>query len=310
MVAPRVKHFLWLTFKGRISTSDYLHSINIGPSCFLCSRNHDYESICHLFNNCHFAQSVWELLGTKIGSEFSFGDGFESGSWLVDATYSHFAKSVIASSAWFIWKNRCDKIFRSASVSYQSVVCRALAHAGDFSRAQADQLGKRLILNNFTHSDGSFLFVSSYWNAANEVSGAGFFCANSNYNILVAGSCPLHVDREDEAENYALKLALQASLDLGIQLKHIFIQHPDTFRAVSLFHNIHGRCISPLSHHIHQLLNLLHCPMIHIIPKTWASPAFKLASFGANLHALNLFFQGFELPRWLMRVFSLAGFDF
>ncbi|XP_039120948.1 uncharacterized protein LOC120257557 [Dioscorea cayenensis subsp. rotundata] len=59
MVAPRAKHFLWLTFKGRLSTSDYLHSINIGPSCFCALCNTDYESICHLFNSSHFARSVW-----------------------------------------------------------------------------------------------------------------------------------------------------------------------------------------------------------------------------------------------------------
>lgn len=30
-VAPRIKHFMWLMFKGKIKTYNYLHSLNLGP---------------------------------------------------------------------------------------------------------------------------------------------------------------------------------------------------------------------------------------------------------------------------------------
>lgn len=51
-VFPLVKHFLWLMFNGRISTADYLHSINLGPRsmCVFCNLN--YETPEHLFHQC------------------------------------------------------------------------------------------------------------------------------------------------------------------------------------------------------------------------------------------------------------------
>lgn len=57
-VVPRAKHFLWLLFKGRISTSEFLYSLNLGPRnlCTLCGL--EYETIDHLIGSCQYAQTV------------------------------------------------------------------------------------------------------------------------------------------------------------------------------------------------------------------------------------------------------------
>ncbi|XP_039130816.1 uncharacterized protein LOC120267185 [Dioscorea cayenensis subsp. rotundata] len=168
-VAPRVQHFLWLAFKGRVSTYDYLYSINLSPRNFCAMCNLMHESIEHLLYSCNLAQAVWGHVCTKLNIPNPFSGGFCFGEWLICDLLSPFAKAVIASATWFLWKNRCDKIFRSFSVSSLVIVSRAFSHARDFSFAHADKFGSRLILNNFSFRDGLFLFVVSQWIEASEV---------------------------------------------------------------------------------------------------------------------------------------------
>lgn len=97
---------------------------------------------------------------------------------------SSHCKSVIAATAWFIWKNRCDKIFRDSAVPCQVIASRAYVHVLEFSCATADQFGKRLLLNNFSSADGPYLFISNFWNVATKVGGAGFYCSTSNYKLF------------------------------------------------------------------------------------------------------------------------------
>ncbi|XP_039138822.1 uncharacterized protein LOC120276159 [Dioscorea cayenensis subsp. rotundata] len=95
-VAPRVKHFIWLVFRGRISTSEYLYSIGLGPrnACALCGLK--LETIDHLFVQCPRAIDVWTSVCQKLNISISFLDGFRSGSWITFDGHSLFIKSVIA----------------------------------------------------------------------------------------------------------------------------------------------------------------------------------------------------------------------
>lgn len=81
---------------------------------------------------------------------------------------------MIAIAMWFIRKARCDAIFRSVSLNWSIIACKAYAHALEFSQTAGDQFGKCLILNNFSNADSSFLFSSTTWNEATKVSGASF----------------------------------------------------------------------------------------------------------------------------------------
>ncbi|XP_039145742.1 putative receptor-like protein kinase At3g47110 [Dioscorea cayenensis subsp. rotundata] len=78
-IAPRVKHFIWLLQHGRISTTDYLNSINLGPRslCIFC--NLELESIEHIFLDCCKVQSVWNLINHSLGCNISFPDFISTG---------------------------------------------------------------------------------------------------------------------------------------------------------------------------------------------------------------------------------------
>lgn len=65
-VTPRVKHFIWMVFQGKLPTTDYLYKLNLGPDnpCILCGLTK--ESIDHLFNQCPKTQLVWRHLSIKV----------------------------------------------------------------------------------------------------------------------------------------------------------------------------------------------------------------------------------------------------
>lgn len=58
------------------------------------------------------------MLTDKLGLCLAFLDGFNSGVWLTSYNYPIFTTSITAATAWFIWKARCDAIFRNISINY------------------------------------------------------------------------------------------------------------------------------------------------------------------------------------------------
>ncbi|XP_039130949.1 uncharacterized protein LOC120267377 [Dioscorea cayenensis subsp. rotundata] len=249
------------------------------------------------------------LVQDKLNVAISFPAGFRFREWLICASNNTYVKAVVVATTWFIWKNRCDRIFWNYSVSSQVIISRAIAHARDFSLVHADQFGWRLLLNNFTMNDGPFLFIASFWSEASEVGGAGLFCVSTNCSGLVAGACPIHAISEAEPNLLAINLALQAMVDTGIMIRHLFITSPAAAKSLSSNH-ISIRSLQTWILGINLLLNTAGHPCVHVILKLWASPAFKLASFAINLHMLTLFFQGQDLPHWVMLAFRKAGFVF
>ncbi|XP_039131954.1 uncharacterized protein LOC120268733 [Dioscorea cayenensis subsp. rotundata] len=158
-IAPRIKHFIWLIFMGRLPTTDHLFNINLGPDtpCALCGLHR--ETIEHLFVSCPKIQPVWNYLSTRTNRNISFPDNFSTGSWITGYNHSLFVVSLIVACAWFHWKNRCDVIFRNAQLNSINIVCKAWAHANDCNLSTHSLLGRKLISNNFSWASGHFLFT-------------------------------------------------------------------------------------------------------------------------------------------------------
>lgn len=51
-------------------------------------------------------------------------------------------------------------------------------------------------------------------------------------------------------------------------------------------------------------------PSIHVIPRAWMTLTVKLAAHGANLHSVNLFLHGCDLPCWIIKSFIKAVLPF
>lgn len=78
-VALKGMLFLWLTFKGRISTADYLYSINMGPRSFCAMCNLEVESIEHLLYSCCNIHAIWNQIRLKMGFDLSSFNAFCNG---------------------------------------------------------------------------------------------------------------------------------------------------------------------------------------------------------------------------------------
>lgn len=309
-VAPRVKHFVWMLLHGRISTTDYLNSINLGPRslCSMCSL--DLESIEHLFIDCCKAQLVWNLASQALGRNLSFPDNISSGAWITDYNLSLHSVSFIAAILWFIWKSRCEAIFKSSSPNFTNIVRKAEAHVKAFWQENASGVGRRLILNNFSNLDECFLFYAHNWNCSNKVGHLGFFVSNLTYSISCAGNCKFVAESQLDSEIRALDTALRTVLDRQLSVRrilHCSRSLPHLLNSVSS--PMTWRYSHPVSD-VNHLLLLAGDPSFVEIPGRWNAPAFALSVAGANLHNLNLFLSGRDLPRWIMKLLLDHGFTF
>lgn len=308
--APRVKHFLWLLFKDRLSTFEYLYSINLGPRNFCPFFGLHFDSIEHLFLTCYKTQGVWSHAESLFGKRFNFSGGFIAGNWLANFGGNTFVKSMIAAVAWHLWKARCDLIFRNIQPNFEVVTLKAYCFAKCHSRPHTMYSGQRFLLNNFTATNGLFLFITTSYCSFTQVYHAGFFCTSATYNIIFAGPCPVTSSTCLEAELLALSHALQFVLSNSLSVHHIFSSNSD-FQNV--LHSSDHTCSWHLQHLITSSLTLLAAagsPHVFKIPRIWIGPVLKLAAHAANLHTITLFLVGRDLPKRIMRSFSANGFSF
>ncbi|XP_039131287.1 uncharacterized protein LOC120267678 [Dioscorea cayenensis subsp. rotundata] len=131
-IAPRLKNFIWMCFKGRLPTYAFLSNMGIGPDnpCVLCNLHR--ETIDHLFYHCPHALRVWAMINSLDNQCISFPEEFSTGSWLKDCSYSQHTQASIVAGAWFIWVSRCNIIFKNHCPNHSSVVHKAIAHVREF----------------------------------------------------------------------------------------------------------------------------------------------------------------------------------
>lgn len=126
-VAPRLKHFIWICLRGRLSTFAFLHNIHLSPdtSCILCGLHR--ETIDHLFEQCARIHVVWDQINSRENMSISFPDEFSSENWITNYRHSMHTLALIAAGAWFIWISRCNAIFKNLHPKYSIIVNRAIA---------------------------------------------------------------------------------------------------------------------------------------------------------------------------------------
>lgn len=93
--------------------------------------------------------------------------------------------------------------------------------------------GWKLIHNNFSTSDGPFLFISTFYNEDGLVWGAGFFISRSNFNILLAGSGPIAANSQIEAKLKTINMAALACMDNRFSIKHILVNNVEVCRVLN-----------------------------------------------------------------------------
>lgn len=171
----------------------------------------------------------------------------------------------------------------------------------EYYKTLAMQFGKSLILNNFSNVDGPFLFISIASNDVDKVSVIGFLIVNSNYVILMAGSCSILANFDVEAKLEAIIIATHVAMINGFQLRNLLMTNLEISKALNSNHFVHNWRLNRWIHFIRQAIILMGNTLIHTILKNWAFPSFHLFIHGVNLHALTLYFQGRDLLNWIMK---------
>lgn len=157
---PRVKHFLWLLFNGKITTAKFLYSINLGPRRMCIFSNLTYEPSEHLFSQCCKVQGLWNHISTLISKHISFPDGFISGGWLSHSRLPSRCKALNALTTWYVWKARCDAIFRDVKPNFVHIAHKAISQANVMNYV-GNSVCRKILINNFCNLDGPFLFSFS-----------------------------------------------------------------------------------------------------------------------------------------------------
>lgn len=265
---PRAKHFIWLVFKGKIKTANFLYALNLRPQdlCIFCGLN--FESAEHILNLCPKVQAICNLISNLVGKTISFPNGFISGVWSETdhCVYPNFVKSVVVGSAWYIWKTRCNVIFRHEELDFNSIPRRAYALSQEYYTASNHQKGKNLILLNFSYPDSPFLFLTALFSRDFSLGGAGFFVTNSNYNISLARCCQILVSSEMDVE--IKTLLMQCTALHNIKIQQIFTTCTNLQNALQADNaKIDWGSILAFNH-LRQLIISFGHPRVHIIPKS------------------------------------------
>ncbi|XP_039130370.1 uncharacterized protein LOC120266776 [Dioscorea cayenensis subsp. rotundata] len=311
-VIPCVKTFIWKMAHGKLTTGAYLYTLNIGPyvKCYFCDLEED--SIDHSIWRCSKVKHIWDsiLAMMNINSpDFQF---LSSGSWLTLKTHNRMenfkTKALIASTAWLIWKERCNCIFQNLTPKLGNILTRANAYCEDFFSASGKNHRELLRLNSTSNS--IFIYTDASWRNISQCAGLGFIIITNPGKILLAGALGAHHDSPINAELDAICHALSICRERSWFPNRIFTDSPG---AAKLAQNPHPCIAWQSTGMIIKLRNILHdfqniC--VSTIPRDENLLANELVVFGRINPHLSLFFRGMDRPNWLEEICSCLNLSF
>lgn len=114
----KIKIFLWFLLNGVILTKDNLakRQWNGSTKCCFCSL---YETIQHLFFDCHFAKFIWRAVHISSGINLPSSISHMFGNWLMGINRKLMYLLLVGASAlcWALWLSCNDVVFDKAQVS-------------------------------------------------------------------------------------------------------------------------------------------------------------------------------------------------
>ncbi|XP_009140864.1 uncharacterized protein LOC103864847 [Brassica rapa] len=219
--APKIKLFLWKTFKGAISVGTNLvaHNIPIDPRCKRCG---EPESSYHLLFQCSYAQQIWSLALYAINIGASGVLDLEQ-AWRISCNAKTLPPIGIPASQltpwiiWHLWIARNNLVFNNKPASAQETLTKAMAAAREWSINQVKdtKISQTLIRPETTTVRTYLLQTDAAWNTATQRAGLGW-TVKMEGETTASGLCSTFVGSALVAESMAVHAALQQCKEEGI----------------------------------------------------------------------------------------------
>lgn len=209
-IIPRIKTFVWKLSHGKLVKGAYLYHLNIGPQvmCPFCSLFE--ETATHLIWNCPKVSLQWHLFLSNLGLNLAISNSLQNGSWLTSSFKARatdpWVKATISTLACYIWKERCNLIFKSKSPNFNILLQRSLRTCSEFLKASNHRL--REFSSPRISQTSISIYTDASWNLDSKTAGLGFVIVTNAGHILLASSNYSMMDSPIQAKFAAINLAL------------------------------------------------------------------------------------------------------
>ncbi|KAJ0978384.1 hypothetical protein J5N97_013858 [Dioscorea zingiberensis] len=214
---------------------------------------------------------------------------------------------MVAAVTWYIWKARCDTIFKQRRPDFRWIADKAMEHVKDFYSATAERVGKSFYLLNRPPPGYVYIYNAACWDLVKGKGGAGFCIIDSNACVLLAGCCPMQICSKMDAGVKSVLTAISWAQRENFSIQGTLVSCTEVWKAVNGHDNEADWRLQPLIIELRQKLLNSGQQRLDYIPWKWNKIAGSLAGHGINLVSISLFHRGMERPRWLMRMVETAG---
>ncbi|XP_026377561.1 uncharacterized protein LOC113271854 [Papaver somniferum] len=121
-VSHKVKLFIWKCLKGIVPALFKISHYKTGIDTFCPHCGSHNETLEHLLYDCTYASSVWMDMNVNVSNLQTHHISVSTWiiSWFTSFQAAHNDQYnnwllILMNTAWQIWKNRCDKLFRNES---------------------------------------------------------------------------------------------------------------------------------------------------------------------------------------------------
>lgn len=289
-VLPHIKIHLWKLAHGKLPTNAYLYNLNIGPNnpCPLC-RLED-ETAEHAIWHCSKILQCWHDVSNNLGLPSCLSNSLSTGSWLV-GILDPWAKAIIATVTWLIWKQRFNTIFRNDPVNSSMIVTRAWSLCYDFRKSSHRDRALLCANINTIH-----IFTDASWSPCSLFVGLDFLILTNSNCILAAGLKGTSASSQIQAEIAAINLALRTCIDKSWTPARIFYDCPGVAQLLKHYNPSVTWHVSTEFQTMKKNLDIFPNITIETISRELNFFADTLANLGRSNPQLSLFFIGMERP--------------
>lgn len=292
-VIPRVKMFVWRACKNGLPTKGNLwrRGSDIDPICRLCGET--VETLDHILVQCPMVQQIWYRSVLRIDRQITQEATFKDFMWSYLHKQTGDIASLVANTAWEIWKGRNSLCFENIEFSVNDVIGKSHARWVEYSESNERNtfvMQKERYVMVWKHPrPGEYKLNCDVAVLQNGVLGFGFVLRDEYGRVKLAGKKKEGFAKGSSTlmEGMAMRYAMQMVQQYGMTATSMESD------SKTLIDSINGKVIPEiyleiLIHDIRQLARAVHCETFNFIPRT-ANQMAHYAARGIEFISINHF---------------------